>query len=93
VCRPAPLRRPAPLSQHRDLRPFRYISNHVHPTTLLRDAGWDLGVEKSVLGSRKQDPHQLPRDRNNPADISRLTGLVPWISKLLTAGGQPSMAL
>jgi hypothetical protein len=51
-------------------------------------AGWELGVEKAELGSRKQAIHRLLRDRNQPADIAQLTNLVPWISKRLTAGGQ-----
>ena len=56
-------------------------------------AGWMLGIEKAELGARKQDIHKLLRVRNDPNDIAPLTKLVPWISKLLTAGGQAALPL
>lgn len=54
-------------------------------------AGWELGVEKPELGTRKQDLHQLLEKRNDPDDIARVTSLVPWISKLLRTGGQATL--
>ncbi len=51
-------------------------------------AGWELGVEKSEMGTRKQDIHKFLEERANPADIVGLTKLVPWISGLLAAPGQ-----
>jgi energy-coupling factor transporter ATP-binding protein EcfA2 len=56
-------------------------------------AGWDLGVEKSELGAKKQAIHRLLADRDDPADIAAVTALVPWVSKLLTVGGQASLSV
>jgi len=56
-------------------------------------AGWDLGVEKSELGRRKSDIHELLRRRGDPDDIKPLTALAPWISQLLNAGTQGSLSV
>jgi predicted ATPase len=52
---------------------------------------WKIGVDKAELGKRKQDIHALLRSRNDSADIAGVTGLVPWISKLLTVGEQGTL--
>jgi energy-coupling factor transporter ATP-binding protein EcfA2 len=56
-------------------------------------AGWELGVEKSELGKRKHDIHQLLNKRADPTDIAPVTALVPWISKLVTSAGQTSLSI
>jgi predicted ATPase len=56
-------------------------------------ATWEIGIEKAELGSRKQDIHKLLHSRDSPADIARITGLVTWISKLLTLGQQGTLAV
>ena len=57
------------------------------PTT----AGWELGVEKAELGTRKQDLQRFLEKRADPTDIAAVTGLVPWISKLLTVYAQSAL--
>jgi energy-coupling factor transporter ATP-binding protein EcfA2 len=54
-------------------------------------AGWVLGIEKSDMGKKKQDIHALLRERNEPEDIAPITSLIPWVSKLLVAGGQSAL--
>lgn len=56
-------------------------------------AGWELGVEKRELGSRKQELHKLLRARQDPADIAQVIRLVPWISKLSTADAQGTLPI
>ena len=56
-------------------------------------AGWKLGVEKSELGSKKQEIHRLLASRADPSDITQITGLVSWVSKLLTSGMQGVLAM
>jgi len=56
-------------------------------------AGWELGVEKSELGKRKHDIHQLLKKRVDPTDIAPVIALVPWISKLVTSAGQTTLSI
>jgi hypothetical protein len=56
-------------------------------------AEWSLGIEKSVIGKRKQEIQAFLRKRNEPADIAAITQLVPVISGFLVQPEQGSLGV